>query len=418
MKHLFRKVLENPLISGSAIIFLGSNLANVFNLLFNFFMVRNLSDADFGELTSLNSIVLLPLLIATALSPIVINFAAGYFGRGELDLVHGFYAKMVKYLLIGCSVFLCAYMLGVPYIADFFHIHNHTLIIVTGLIVSIGLFSTLNLSFLQAKLAFLFIAAITLVAAVAKFGLGVGFVMQGSGVAGGIWAILLSLICLLALSFWPLRFVLKKKSKDSPVPRRELVSYGVPSALAVLGLTAFITTDIFLVKHFFHPDEAGIYAGIELVAKIIYFLTASIATVMFPVVVQKRSKNEEYDSTFLLAIALVAIPSALITCMYFLFPDFVIMTIIKKESTLQHGSLLGVFGIFMSLYSLVALFVNFYLSIRKTVVAVPVCLVALLQIAAVWMFHESFAQIIWISLILMFVLLLGLLLYYPHARKK
>ena len=84
MKQLVRNAIDHPLISGSAIIFIGSNAGNVFNLLFNFFMVRNLSDSDFGILTSLNSVIMLPLLVSTALMPIVVNFAAGYFAQKKI----------------------------------------------------------------------------------------------------------------------------------------------------------------------------------------------------------------------------------------------------------------------------------------------------------------------------------------------
>ena len=88
MKHVIRQTISHPLVSGSAVIFIGSNVANVFNFLFNFLMVRNLSDADFGILTSLNSFILLPLLVATALTPIVVNFAAEYFAQKRFDSTH------------------------------------------------------------------------------------------------------------------------------------------------------------------------------------------------------------------------------------------------------------------------------------------------------------------------------------------
>ena len=418
MKHIIRQTISHPLVSGSAVIFIGSNVANVFNFLFNFLMVRNLSDADFGILTSLNSFILLPLLVATALTPIVVNFAAEYFAQKRFDLVHGFYIKIAKYYFSFSALLLLIFLLFTPAVSAFLHIQNVQLVILTGVIAFIGLITTLNAAFLQAKLAFLFISINALISAIVKMLGGILAVFLAWGVTGGMWAVFAATFSLFLFSFYPLRFIFKKNIEPSPIPTRELISYGIPSAFAILGLTAFISTDILLVKHFFNPDDAGIYASLSLVAKIIYFLTASIATVMFPVVVQKRSKGEPFLSTFLLGIALVAIPSMIITAVYFLLPEFVISIIVKKPSVIAYGSHLGIFAVFMSLYSLISLLTNFYLSLKRTVVAIPICLVALLQGGIIWLYHDSFMQVISISLWLMLLLLIGLLLYYPHATKK
>lgn len=418
MKKFLHKTIQHPLISGSAIIFIGSNAGNVFNLLFNFFMVRNLSDADFGILTSLNSVIMLPLLVSTALMPIVVNFAAGYFAQKKLDLVHGLYMKLAKYYFSFCALLLILFLLSTPFVANFFHITNYQLIFLTGTISFIGLIATLNTAFLQAKLAFLFIAITTFVVAIIKFITGYIFVISGSGVAGGLWAILISLTFLFILSMIPLRFIFRRKSLNSSVPIKELVTYGIPSGLSILGFTFLISTDIFLVKHFFSPDMAGIYASIELVGKIVFFLTASISTVMFPVIVQKRAKNEPYHATFLIAIFLVLIPSIIITLIYYLYPEFVITFIVKKESVIEHSGILGFFGVIMSIYSVIGLFVYFYLSINKLKVMYFILFAALMQAILIWLFHNSFTEVLFVTFTVLFLLLVGLLLYYPNATKK
>ena len=418
MRKIIKAATQNPLISGSAIIFLGSNLGNVFNLLFNFFMVRNLSDADFGVLTSLNSIITLTLLVATSLMPIVVNFAAEYFAQNKLDLVHGLWVKLAKYYYSFCALLLLIFLFATPQLSDFFHISEFHLIFITGIIVFFGLIATLNMAFNQAKLAFMFIAVVTLVVAVVKFVFGYLFVILGLGVGGGMWAILLSLLLLFLLTFIPIRFIFRRKTEPSPVPAKELLTYGIPSALSILALTSLISTDIFLVKHFFPPAQAGVYASVELVGKIVFFLTSSIPTVLFPVIVQKKAKGESFHRTFLLAVGLVLLPSILVTLTYFLFPDFVLTTIIKKASVVAYSNLLGFFGVVMSLYSLAVVFVYFYLSIGKTKVTYFVLAAAILQAASIWIYHNSFLDVLRVSFFVIFLLLVGLLLYYPNATKK
>jgi len=185
-----------------------------------------------------------------------------------------------------------------------------------------------------------------------------------------------------------------------------------------MSLTSFISTDILLVKHFFNPQQAGLYAGLSLVARVIFFLSAPIGSVMFPIVVQKYSKKESFTRTFNLSLLLVLLPSVLIAIFYMLFPDFSILFFLKKQNYLAISHLLTPFAIFIVLFSLLSIIANFYLSINKTKVYIPVVIGALAQIILICLFHNSFAQIITISLVITFVLVGMLLLHYEFFIKR
>ena len=53
--------------------------------------------------------------------------------------------------------------------------------------------------------------------------------------------------------------------------------------------------DVILVKHYFSADEAGHYAALSQLGKIIIFGTGAIASVMFPLVVERFEKHEMYS---------------------------------------------------------------------------------------------------------------------------
>jgi hypothetical protein len=61
---------------------------------------------------------------------------------------------------------------------------------------------------------------------------------------------------------------------------------------------------------------------------------------------------------------------------------------------------------------------NFYLSIKKTAIYVPVLIAAAMQIVLINLYHQSFLQIIWISTGTTFLLVCALLIYFPFAVKK
>jgi O-antigen/teichoic acid export membrane protein len=418
MKKHFNRALKNPLIYGSSIVVFGNLLANFFNFLFNLFMSRSLSVTDYGVLASIISLITFPALLANAINPVVIRFAGDYFVRGELDLVRGLYIKLTKFFLVFGVIFFIIFLLVSPQIGQFFHIKDHLILVMADIIMFIVLLSIINIAFLQAKLAFSFQVLMSFVSALVKLVLSVIFVLMGYAALGGVGALVVASLVQYILSFYPLKFVFSKKVAAPSINTKELFRYGIPSALTLVGLTSFISADILIAKHFFDPVQAGIYAGLSLIGRIIFFVTVPICSVMFPIIVQKHSKNENFTNTFKLSLLLVLIPSILLTVTYFIFPEFVILFFLKKKEYLTVAPLLGYFGAYITLYCLLYVIATFYLSIKKTLIYIPILVGAILQVSLISLYHQSFIQIVTISFTLILLLVVGFLLYYPYATKK
>jgi len=419
MHQKAKEFIKHPLIYGSSIVVIGGLIANFFNFLFNLFMSRNLSVADYGTLASIVSLIGFPTLIVSAVVPLVIRFAGDYFAQNKLDLVRGLYVKIIKFFFaLGIMIFLLFIVL-MPNLGNFFHIDNKIILILTDFMIFLAIIGILNIALLQAKLAFGYQVFLSFLGAVIKLLLGILFVFMGFSVTGAIVAMAVGGFGMYIASFFPIRFIFDKKIVASPsIDTKELFAYGIPSAIALFGLTSLISTDVILVKHFFDPKSAGIYAGLSLIGRVIFYISAPIGGVMFPIIVQKHSKNESFSSTFNLSLFLVFIPSLLITTFYSIFPKFSILFFLKKSEYLSASPLLGLFGLFISLYCLLFIISNFYLSIKKTNIYIPILLGAVMQIFFIFLFHSTFLQVVSISLAITFLLTLTLLLYYPHATKK
>lgn len=410
MKRKIKETINHPLITGSVVIFFGTLLANFFNFLFNLFMMRNLSVGDYGILASLVSLVTIASIPAGAFVPTIVRFGGFYFAKNDYEMLRGFYFKINRVCFFLAFIFIGFFIIFSQKIGLFFRINDTFLILLVGLSVAFGFIGILNIGILQAKLSFGFLSFINLSGAILKLIIGTFLVYIGFAVNGALIGFFMSALLPYLLSFIPLGFLFGNKSKTPEIKNNDLISYGIPSAITLLGLTSLITSDIILVKHFFDPKTAGIYAGVSLIGRIIFFLSAPIGTVMFPLVVQKHTRKENYLNTFLLAGIIVLLPSILLTFLYFLFPEFIISFFSKGEYA-QASYLLGIFGIYITVYSLFSILANFYLSIKKTNVFIPIGLGAILQLILIWFFHDSFLQIIFISLGVVGLLLVGLLIY-------
>ena len=179
MKKKAKELLKHPLIYGSAIVVVGSLIANFFNFLFNLFMSRTLTVTDYGILASIISIIGFPALIGNAVVPVVVRFAGDYFATGDLSSLRGFYTHIKKILLIIAMIFFIVFFVFLNPISAFFHIDNKNILILADVVIFITMISVINIAFIQAKLAFVFLTLISLSNTLIKFLLGCLFVFLG-----------------------------------------------------------------------------------------------------------------------------------------------------------------------------------------------------------------------------------------------
>ncbi len=418
-KKLIKSLLSIQIIAGSIVIVGGGLVSNFLNFVFNLFMTRNLSVPDYGILATLVSVITLFTIPASAITPTVVRFGASYFANNELDKVRGLFYKIFFVSAAIGMIILLSFVIFHKVIGEFFNIQDTFFITLSGVTIAIAYVGTVNNSLLQAKLKFMFIAIINTISSATKLILGGGLVLLGFKVGGALWGFLVSFLVPYVLSFFPLSFLLNKSIKSPSISDVELIKYGAPSAIALFAVSSFITTDIILVKHFWSAEQAGLYSGLSLIGRVIYFLTAPVALVMFPLIVQKHAKNEEYHHIFKIALLMVLLPSIGITIFYFLFSQFTI-NFFAKTDYLSVSQYLGLFGIFITIYSLVSVITNYFLSIKRTDVAWGVVAGAVAQAIGIWLFHNSFLNIILISIgsvtgVLIFETVYFLII---HGKKK
>ena len=142
MKQNIQKFLKNPLISGSAILVIGTLFSHIFNFLFNLFMVQSLSVVEYGTLASIISIIVFPSLASAALFPLVIQFAGEYFAKGRLDMVRGFYIKITKFFFVSGLIIVTLFLIFISQIGAFFHIIDQSILWITAGIIFVFLIDT------------------------------------------------------------------------------------------------------------------------------------------------------------------------------------------------------------------------------------------------------------------------------------
>lgn len=408
--NLLNKILKHELISGSFYIFAGSMFANVLAFLLNLFLARSLSYGDYAVFASLLSVVALASIPAGSINTVIVKFATDYFVKEENEKLKSLYLIFLKFIIgLSLGVFLLFLALANP-LKQYLHLNDIYYVIVVGLIISVFYLSVLNMAFLQSLLKFKTIALVNIAGGILKLIIGVILIFLGYRVFGGLWAIFFMTFGMFVFGFFPLkRIILSKSSEKLSLNLKNVLHYAIPTFLTIFFLTSFTTIDVILVKHFFKADAAGYYAGLSLMGKVIFYFTFPIPMVMFPLLIKRHANKESFTNLFYISLLLVLLPSFTITAFYFLFPDFVINLFLGGRNYLYISSYLGLFGVLLTVFSLVNVCVNFFLSLNKTNISFLVVFAAILQIVLIYMFHSSFYQVISVSLFVLTILLLALL---------
>jgi len=426
-KSLILRLVRHELISGTAFVFVGSIFANFLAFLLNLFLARQLSYVDYGIFASLLSVLTLASIPAGSISTVLVRFSTDYHSKNQLGRLQNFYKKSFKFISLFSFLILLLFIVFSPLIKDFLHLDNVVYVMVVGLCVVAGYIQVLNTGFLQGLTKFGYLSFAGVFSGIIKLIVGILFVFLGFRAFSGLWAIILMGIGGFIITLIPLRFLFSK-SKDAGadvhVPVKEVFRYALPVFISILFITSFTSTDVILVKHFFNPHQAGFYAGLSLIGKVIFYFTAPIPAVMFPLLIRRKNLGRNFNNLFYLALLLVLIPSAAITTFYFFYPKFVISLFLGGRDYLEIAGLAGFFGINLTIFSLINVCVNFFLSLNKTKIAPLIVVAALAQIVLIYAFHNNFYQVITVSIAVSLGLFIALMSYYlklfvlPHKSSK
>ncbi|HET7098865.1 MAG TPA: oligosaccharide flippase family protein [Patescibacteria group bacterium] len=195
-----------------------------------------------------------------------------------------------------------------------------------------------------------------------------------------------------------------------------MLAYSLPAFLFSLTSTSFLTTDTLLAKHFIGAHDAGIYASLSNLGKIILYGTIPIGAVMFPMVSKRFSKGQGYMRVFLLSLMLTFLASVVVLAVYKFLPD-VAINILYGTSFLEGDKYLIWFGLFASIYSLTSLICSFYMSIGKVRIVILPIIFAILQIIGIIFVHDSIIDIIKVSVVSATLLLVSLLIYLVYETR-
>lgn len=408
-----RKLRGNQFLMGSLVMVIGSNLYNGGQFIYHFLGGRLLGKSQYGDLAAIISILGIIGIVMLSVNLTIVKYIAT--SESEEDVKN--FSRWAHYwaLMIGIALAIIVVLLT-PFLATTLQISDTRALYLLAPIVFSYILVVVLRSMLQGMMKFQWYVSSMITEAAAKIIFTIIFVVAGFALFGAVIGTLLGVCASYAVGYYSMRsYIAGKRGKRPDI--LPLMRYSVPTFLQGLALTSMYSTDLLLVKHYFSPQEAGLYAALAILGRVVFFGTMPVTQVMFPAVAKKHAANLPYYMILGLSIVLILSFSLVITLGYAIVPT-VPLGILYGTSYLDGAALLPWFAVFMGLLALCANQIQFYLSIGKVKIIGAFLGASVVQIVGIMLYHDSLLSVIQVSIATAALLLAVLFIYFAYHVKN
>lgn len=413
LQKLFKKVFYHPLLVGSLVMVVGNNIYNVGQFIYHFIAGRLLGKADYGDLAAIISILGVVALIQSSLGMVIVKYIASEKNENKIK---GFIAWVNWWIIIVAIVTALILFILSPTLIKFLNIIQPSSMYLLAPLVFFYILATIGRSILQGLMKFNRYMASLLSETVIKIPLTFVFIYLGWATFGAVGALTVGVIVSFIIARLSLLSYLSNVSRQRP-KMLLLLSFGSLILVQGLALVSMYSADLILVKHFFSPDLAGIYASLSVLGRIAFFCSAPITQVVFPLVAKRHATGEKHIHILILSLILTILMSSVVVIIFIFFPKIVINALFGQSFT-EGAGMLWWFGVFMSLLAVAVLFTQYYLSIGKTKIVWLFVGASILQILLIWFIHPNLLAVIQLSIISVSLLVGSLFIYCLYDSYK
>ena len=408
------KSLRGRIISGSVVLLSGSSMATAINLAYNVAVARFLGPRGFGTASAVYTLLTITSAVTLAFQIVSTKAVAQQTSEEARDAAF----RDLEQIAWACGAFVALVLIVFERgIANYLNLSSSMLVVLLAVAAAFYVPLGTRRGYIQGAFGFKSLAKNLIVEGAVRLLGSLLMIYLGFGVMGVIGANAAAI----AVAY----FAIAPKLTAKPLlPVRMSYAFREITQAAVFysGQVLINNCDIVLVKHFFAPEAAGLYAAVAMVGRVTFAFSTAVTNSMFPVVASAQHaqrKNLSLIATSLglvlavgsiFALALRVTPPGLWTL--FFGPSFVF------NGVYSFPYLLALYAITTVIYSLSVVVITYEMSYKIANTSWLQLLISGVVIAGICRFHDSLRQVIMVQLILMVVLLFAVAVpfLYEHFR--
>ncbi len=394
------KNLKARIISGSVVLLSGSGLATAISFAYNVAVARLLGPGAFGNATAVYTLLIIISAVTLSFQIVSAKIVAQQSTlEGKYAVYRDFHrASWVCGILVGSL--LIAFRAG---ISQYLNLPGPVLVELLAMGAAFYVPLGTRRGYIQGACGFQRLAKNLVLEGVIRLCGSLLLVLLGLGVRGVIAANAAAVA-----GTWFAAAPIVANRIPSPLRSGYMLRESLQAMVFFAGQVLINNCGIVLVKHFFLLREAGLYAAVAMVGRVIFTFAQAVPNSMFPLVAgtsEEERKNLEVITTSLLlvlgiggvlALALRLAPAGIWTA--FFGAEFAI------PGPYGLPYLMSLFAVTTVLYSLSVVLITYEMSYKIANTSWVQLAFSGIVIAGICRFHSSLREVIWVQLVLMITL--------------
>jgi O-antigen/teichoic acid export membrane protein len=387
-------------LSGSFILLTGSGLVTAVNFAYNIAVARFLGPNAFGDASAVYTLLILISAVTLSFQIVSAKVVAQQESPEMKAAAYRGFHKSAWRAGILIAVFFLVFR-GV--ISSYLNLHGTLLI--TWLALGIAFYVPLGSrrGYLQGACGFKQLASSMVLEGLVRLFGSLIMIMLGYDVVGVIAANSVA-VAVAYLAAAPKLPAVSTQSIHIPDAFREAMQ----AIVFFVGQVVINNCDIVVVKHFFAPTSAGLYAAIALVGRVVFAFSWAVINTMFPIVAGTRLHERKNHAVLVTSLSLVFGIGATISPVLRLGPAWIWTSLFGAQFSIAgpHGLpfLLALYAATAGLYSLSVVMIAYEMAYKIANTSWLQLAFSVVLIASIYRYHSSLEQVIWVQMVMMLFL--------------
>ena len=402
------KLLPPKSIRPEQIFMLSALFVNAGNYLYNLVVGRMLGPTAFADAAILITFLLVLSFIAMTFQLVTAKYTVIFDDEVEKSFVKYVTKRtLIAGVILGIIIVLCS-----KYLQQTFNTSTSLMFSVFGIGVPIYFLMSVNRGVFQGKKKFVDLSITYQGEMISRL---VVTILLLYFVTSAESSILIAIGILISLLFSLFPFTLKSTFKTdfklNDSQKKLVIKFFILTAFYECTQIIINNSDILLVKHYFDNYNAGLYASLALIGRVVYFVAWMFVMLLLPAVVNKEKEGLPHGSILLKYVGYITLLSFTIVLGSFLFPEFVV-NVLFGEAYVSIAPLLWKYALATSIFAISNVFAYYFLSIDQYIPVVITGVLGITQVLLIIYFHESLEQVVVVQIIAMLILLIVQLFFF------
>jgi len=401
-------------LSPEQVFMLGNLVVNGGNYLYNLGLGRILGPEAFADAAILITFMLVLSFAAMTFQLAVAKFTTELDELKQAVFIEIAYKRATAFgILLGAGIVVFSGQLQ-----SLFQTESSIMFTIFGIAVPIYFIMSVNRGNLQGRKSFIQLSFTYQLEMIFRLALTFAFLMFFN--INSSIAVSMSIAISFLAGVFPFKKVRTKKGINnllSVVENKAVLRFFVITACYELTQIICNNGDILLVKNYFPSYDAGLYASLALIGRVVYFMTWMFVMLLLPTVVSMRKNGENSVPVLNKYLGYIALFTGAIVAFTFLFPE-VAVNILFGEQYMAIAPLLGWYALATSFFALSNIFAYYYLSLDHYKPIVIAAFFGVLQIVLITLFHNSLYEVVIAQVVAMGLLLLAQLTYFRLQQSR